>query len=123
MVNLLTRRAMMTGEAEEPGIEFSNLGSVIFENSKSSGTMSISYVSYNGTTMLAPAALGNALAGGGTRTLTNVLTDGTHFWISTGGTVNGLTYNNESVSYKRSSGQWQITLPPDFDNTVPFVFS
>lgn len=121
-MNLLTRRAMM-GEAEELGIEFSNLGSVIFKNSKSSGTISIGCVSYNGTTMLAPNSGGNATLGGGTRTLTNVLTDGTHFWISTSGTVNGLTYNNASVSYKRSSGQWQITLPPDFDNTVPFVFS
>lgn len=108
---------------EEPGIRFSNLGSVIFKNSKSSGTISIGCVSYDGTTMLAPAGSGNALAGGGTRTVTDVLTDGTHFWISTGGTVNGLTYNNASVSYKKSNGYWQITLPTNFDNTVPFVFS
>ena len=121
-MNLLTRRAMM-GEAEEPGIEFSNLGSVIFKNSKSSGAVSVGCVSYNATTMLAPNPGGSATAGGGTRTLGNVLTDGTHFWIVTSGTVNGLTYNNESVSYKKSGGQWQITLPPDFDNTVPFVFS
>lgn len=123
MVNFLRRRAMMAGEAEEPGIEFSNLGSVIFKNSKSSGTVSVSCVTYNSTTKLAPAQGGNATAGGGTITRTNVLTDGTHFWIGTSGTVNGLTYNNASVSYKRSSGSWQITLPANFDNTIPFVFS
>lgn len=118
------RRAMMgAGPAPDPGVEYSNFGTAIFKNNKSSGTVSIGCVSYNATTLLAAVVGGNATAGGGTKTHTNLLTDGTHIWINTSGTYSSLTYNGHGVSYKRSSSYLMVTIPSDFDHSIPFEFA
>ena len=64
------------------------------------------------------------VSSGSTKTLTNVATDGTHIWITAGGAkvAKKVSYNGDSVVFSYNNEGWMITIPDNFDNTIPFVF-
>ena len=84
------------------------------------GTVNITRVLYNSTTLLSAVA-GNVNAGS-TGTYSDFATDGTHIWFrATPGT--DISYNGNPATFDKSSTYFQVTIPSGFDGTIPFVIT
>lgn len=91
--------------------------SVTFKNTKPSGTISLNKILYNAN-ILMYASSGN-IAVGASSTFNNMLTDGTHFWIS--GAFTKIDYNGSPADYAQvDSNKLKVTIPSGFDGTIQF---
>lgn len=102
----------------------------IVQNSRSSGSATIVRVTYNnyssGTSGI--GCISNSVANGSTNTNNHTaLFDGTYIVIHVGYALNNITYNGQTATFTKygSSAQWDvhITLPANYDDSIPFVFS
>ena len=76
------------------------------------------YLGYNDTTRL--FSIGMTISST-TKTYSDLATDGTHLWIR----VNNVTtvkYNGVTPAFTRSANTFMITIPDNYDPTIPFVF-
>ena len=107
-------------EAEEPGEDYVKFDkSVIIKNGKTS-TLSVARLSYSATTTFYPNGV-QGISAGSTATYSDLVTDGTHFWLNVNAT--NCTYNGNAVSKVRSGNYWMITIPQNYDPTIPFVLT
>lgn len=102
----------------------------IVQNSRSSGSATIMRVTYNnyssGTSGL--GCISNSVANGSTNANSHTaLFNGTYIVIHVSYALNNITYNGQTVTFTKygSSAQWDIhiTLPTNYDDSIPFVFS
>lgn len=85
-----------------------------------SGTVNVTRVLYNSTTLL--SALGGNITAGSTSTFSDFATDGTHIWFrATPGT--DISYNGSSATFDNSGQYFQVTIPAGFDGTIPFIIT
>lgn len=102
----------------------------IVQNSRSSGSATIMRVTYNayssGTSGL--GCISNSVANGSTNTNNHTaLFDNTYVVFHVAYAVNNITYNGSTATFTKygSSAQWDIhvTIPTNYDDTIPFIFS
>lgn len=111
---------MKDREPVEEGEEYVKFNqSVIVKNGKSS-TLSVGGLGYSATTTFYPNQTSN-ISVGSTATYSDLVTDGTHFWLLVNAT--NCTYNGNAVLRERSGSYWMITIPQNYDPTIPFVFT
>lgn len=93
---------------------------VSIENARSSGTVNVTRVLYNSTTLL--SALGANITVGSTSTYSDFATDGTHIWFRAT-PVTDISYNGSSATFDKSGTYFQVTIPAGFDGTIPFIIT
>lgn len=122
MVSLMRRRAMMqAAEAEDSDITISKLNhSVVIQNGRSA-TGNGHYLLYHDDVILRSYVL-SSLAAGATSTVTNFATDGKRFWLMMNG-CKTVQYNGSDASYRRNGNYFEIDIPSDYDESIPFIFS
>lgn len=87
-------------------------------NIQTTAARNCGYIGYNGTVRL--CSIGMTISNT-TRTYSDLATDGTHIWIR----VNNVTtvkYNGVAPTFTRSGNTFMITIPDNYDPTIPFVF-
>ncbi|MBP5462245.1 MAG: hypothetical protein J6Y20_08990 [Lachnospiraceae bacterium] len=108
--------------AEEPGEDYVKMSqSVTVKNGKTS-TISVGRIGYDATVLFNPLQAANVTAGN-TATYSDLLTDGTHFWLTTATTITNCAYNGVAVAWTKSGNYWMITIPNNYDPTIPFIFT
>lgn len=80
-------------------------------------SMAFGYIAYNDTTLI--GSFGGAV--NGTKTYSDFATDGSHLWMRAGNRTN-VTYNGVNCDFVRSGNYFMITIPDNYDPTIPFVF-
>lgn len=85
-----------------------------------SGTVNVTRVLYNSTTLL--SALGANIVAGSTSTDSDFATDGTHIWFRAT-PVTDISYNGSSATFDKSGTYFQVTIPAGFDGSIPFVIT
>lgn len=111
------------------GLTVSGIKTIV-QNSRSSGSATIVRVTYNnyssGTSGL--GCISNSVANGSSNTNNHTaLFDGTYIVIHVAYAINNITYNGQTATFTKygSSAQWDvhITIPANYDDSIPFVFS
>ena len=87
---------------------------------KCNSSRMVGRVDYNATVLL--IANNVTISAGATKTYSSLATDGEHIWIRCNN-ASSCKYNNVSVSYTKSGNYWQITIPDNFDPSIPLVFN
>lgn len=80
-------------------------------------SMAFGYLAYNATVLLKNA---NTTING-TKSFSDFATDGSHLWMRAGNKTN-VTYNGVNCDFVRSGNYFMITIPDNYDPTIPFVF-
>ena len=78
---------------------------------------SFGYVGYNATTFL--TNIGTTV--NGTKTFSDFATDGTHIWIRANNKTT-VKYNGETCTFSRNGNYFMITIPDNYDPSIPFDF-
>lgn len=55
-----------------------------------------------------------------TKSYSSLATDGTHFWIRPSNQTY-VKYNGENCEFVRSNNYFMVTIPDNFDPSIPFV--
>ena len=108
----------MVMEGDE-GMTISALPSIIVENNRNA-TINVNRIYYSATTIFKFAR--TTLTAGSTATYPNMATDGSHFWIDCSA-CSTVSYNDETCEFVRDGTSFMVTVPDNFDATIPFVFS
>lgn len=106
------------------GIAFSKFGSsVSLKNNRTSGVITFNRLSYSTATTIGWGGQAN-LAVGNTNTYSDYATDGTHIWFRAMG-ASTVTYNGSAATYSRdtSSAVIMLTIPANYDSTIPFLLA
>lgn len=76
------------------------------------------YLGWNNTVGLTtPSSIINKT----TKTFSDVATDGTHIWLRANNKTT-VKYNGATCTFTRASNVFMITIPDNYDPTIPFVF-
>lgn len=80
-------------------------------------SMSFAYLAYNATVLLknSDATIN------GTKTFSDFATDGTHIWIRASNRRT-VKYNGETCTFSRNGNYFMITIPDNYDPSIPFDF-
>lgn len=117
----MRRRSLMEMVMEgDEGMTISALPSIIVKNNRSSGTINVNRIHYSATTIFKPVRA--TLTAGSTATYSDMATDGTHFWIDCSA-CSTVSYDGETCAFVRDGTSFMVTVPDNFDATIPFVFS
>ena len=111
---------MMMGEAEESGEEYAQLHKSVIIKNGSSATRSVDFVLWDESVLL--RSYNSNIASGSTKTITNFATDGTHIWAYVACTTT-VSYNGSAATFVRSGQYYMLTIPEDYDESIPFIFS
>ena len=102
------------------GVVLSAMDQSVSVKNGRSGTVTVNRLMYNATTFLAVTSAN--ISAGVTSSYSNLATDGTHIWLRfSAGTT--LSYNDAQATYVRDGSYFEITIPSEYDNTIPFVIS
>lgn len=87
---------------------------------KPSSSRAVGWVLHDDSILFMP--IGETVSSNSTKTHTNVATDGEHFWIRINN-VTAIKYNGSNCTVVRSGNYFMVTIPNNYDPSIPFTCS
>ena len=85
---------------------------------QTSAAINCGYLRYNSSIRMAAFV---QVINNTTKTYSNVATDGTHIWLRANNKTT-VKYNGVTPTFVRDGNIFRITIPDNYDPTIPFVF-
>lgn len=85
---------------------------------KTTAAVACGYLGYNSTVGLTTVS---KTVNNTTWTISDAATDGTHIWLRANNKTT-VKYNGVTCTFTRNSNVFMITIPDNYDPTIPFTF-